>query len=125
MEANPDPMSTNKVILGLLGGLAAGAALGVLFAPQSGKKTRQYLMRRGKRAKDDVGEMIEHGREEWIKARNKASDMASMTRDEVEDFVRYLFEQEGRSTRTPENDLATTHGAHRNGKRTEEAGRTR
>jgi gas vesicle protein len=117
-------MSTNKVILGFLGGIAAGAALGLLFAPQSGKKTRQYLMRRGRSAQDEVGELIEQGREQWSKARNKASDLATMTRDEVEDFVRYLFQQqEGRTIH--QDGLTTAHGAHRNGKHKEEYGRTR
>jgi gas vesicle protein len=117
-EQTPDPMSTNKLILGFLGGIAAGAALGLLFAPQSGKKTRQSLMRRGRDAKEEMDDLIEHGREEWIKARNKASDLATMTKDEVEDFVRYLFKQHA-------SDLTTAHAAHRNGKRSEEAGRTR
>ena len=114
-------MSTNKVILGFLGGIAAGAALGVLFAPQSGKKTRRALMRRGARAKDEVGELIENGREQWIKARNKASDLATMTKDEVEDFVRYLLQQEDRAVKNTKEDLSAAHqGAQRNGKRTAE-----
>jgi len=40
-------MKTDKVILGLLGGLAAGAILGILFAPDKGEKTRKKIKNKG------------------------------------------------------------------------------
>lgn len=36
-------MKTNKVILGVLSGIAAGAVMGILFAPDKGKKTRKKI----------------------------------------------------------------------------------
>lgn len=36
-------MKNNQVILGVLGGLAAGALLGILFAPEKGSKTRKMI----------------------------------------------------------------------------------
>jgi gas vesicle protein len=36
-------MKSGKVILGVLAGLAAGAALGILFAPHKGEKTRKKI----------------------------------------------------------------------------------
>lgn len=47
-------MKTNKVILGLIGGLATGAILGILFAPDSGKKTRKKINDKSKELKDNV-----------------------------------------------------------------------
>lgn len=37
-------MNSSKVLLGVLGGVAAGALMGVLFAPAEGKKTRRKIM---------------------------------------------------------------------------------
>lgn len=83
----------NYGILGFIAGAAVGAALGVLFAPRSGKETRQRLADRARTAKDDLDDLIEKGREEWGKAKGKAGDVASMTKEEVSDFVRFLFEE--------------------------------
>lgn len=47
-------MKTNKVILGVIGGLATGAILGILFAPQSGRKTRRKIKDKSKEFKDHL-----------------------------------------------------------------------
>lgn len=47
-------MKPNKVILGTIGGLAAGAILGILFAPSSGKKTRRRIAEKSKALKESA-----------------------------------------------------------------------
>lgn len=37
-------MSTDKLVLGVIGGIAAGTLLGVLFAPEKGKETRRKIL---------------------------------------------------------------------------------
>jgi gas vesicle protein len=40
-------MNTGKVLLGVLAGVATGALLGILFAPEKGTKTRRKIMESG------------------------------------------------------------------------------
>jgi gas vesicle protein len=47
-------MSKGNVILGVLAGLAAGAILGVLFAPAKGSKTRRKISEKGEELADNL-----------------------------------------------------------------------
>ena len=76
-----------------LAGIAAGAALGVLFAPRSGKETREAMRDKGEAMKDDLDEVIGRVRSEWAQAKGKAHDAASMSKDEVDDLLRFIMEE--------------------------------
>jgi gas vesicle protein len=52
-------MNTNKVVLGLIGGLAIGALAGVLFAPAKGSKTRKRIMKKGNSYTKEIKDKIE------------------------------------------------------------------
>jgi len=45
-------MSSSKLLLGVLGGVAAGALMGVLFAPEKGSKTRKKIMNKANEGVD-------------------------------------------------------------------------
>jgi len=47
-------MKSGNAILGLLAGIAAGAVLGILFAPHSGAKTRKRILSKGEGYADDL-----------------------------------------------------------------------
>jgi gas vesicle protein len=47
-------MSTGKVVLGALAGLAIGAIAGILFAPEKGSTTRRQIMDKGEGYVDDL-----------------------------------------------------------------------
>jgi gas vesicle protein len=49
-------MSSGKVFLGLLAGVAAGALLGVLLAPDKGSVTRKRISRKGEAFAEDIKE---------------------------------------------------------------------
>jgi gas vesicle protein len=83
----------NYGIMGFLAGAAIGAAIGVLFAPRSGKETRERMAGKARATKDDLDEFINEARTEWAKAKGKVVDTATMTKEEVSDFIRFLFEE--------------------------------
>ncbi|MBR1706808.1 MAG: YtxH domain-containing protein [Bacteroidales bacterium] len=52
-------MSNNKSFLSLLAGLAAGAAIGMLYAPDKGWKTRARVRRAAANGFDDLKESLD------------------------------------------------------------------
>jgi gas vesicle protein len=83
-------MSTQRTLLGVLIGLTAGAAIGILLAPRSGKETRAILKKKGKKAKDDISDLLDKGYDKWKEARNKIVERANMTREDVKDFLSFM-----------------------------------
>ena len=51
--------STRSLIVGVLEGFAAGAAIGMLFAPHKGKVTRKRLLRKGEDIAEKTGDAID------------------------------------------------------------------
>ena len=52
-------MSSGKVLLGVVAGVAIGAALGVLFAPDKGWNTRKRISKKGEDLADDLREKFD------------------------------------------------------------------
>jgi len=50
-----------RFIIGLLLGIAAGAALGLVIAPQSGRETRESIRKRVQSTTEDVEEAVPVG----------------------------------------------------------------
>jgi len=82
-------MDTGKVLLGMLAGIAAGALLGVLFAPDKGSKTRKKICREGEELTDDLKEkfddFIENMEEKIEKVKKDVSDFAEKTMNKEEE----------------------------------------
>jgi gas vesicle protein len=47
-------MKTNKVVTGIIGGLAVGAILGILYAPDKGCNTRKKIAKKSTDLKDNI-----------------------------------------------------------------------
>ena len=47
-------MKTSNSVLGILGGIGIGVALGVLFAPDKGTETRKKISKKGSNLTDDI-----------------------------------------------------------------------
>lgn len=67
-------MSSSKVALGVLSGVAIGAIAGLLFAPAKGSKTRKRILNTGKDYMDNFKEKFEDLSQEMT---NKFEDILS------------------------------------------------
>lgn len=47
-------MNSSKIAFGVLGGVAAGALIGILFAPHKGSKTRKKIIGKGKDFSEEI-----------------------------------------------------------------------
>lgn len=61
-------MNNGKAILAVLAGVAAGAALGVLFAPSKGSGTRKKISRKGEDFADALNDKIDEKFDELLAA---------------------------------------------------------
>ncbi len=76
-------MNNNAKILAALGaGLAAGAILGVLFAPDKGTETRRKINEQGKKLANTVKDKFNRGREKFNGLKEELSEKISMTEEE-------------------------------------------
>jgi gas vesicle protein len=75
--------STNTVVA-LLTGAALGATFGILYAPQSGKETRDQLREEAGKAKDKIGE-------QYDELSTQVSDYASSAKSKFEKRINKLF----------------------------------
>jgi len=89
-------MRSGKVIMGLLAGFAAGALIGVLFAPDKGTETRRKISKKGEDFANDVkgkfNEFIESMSEKFDKVR---SDVTGFTEE-----VKNKADQAGKDMRS-------------------------
>ncbi len=71
--------SGSKVLLGVLAGAAAGAILGVLFAPEAGTETRRRLSEGGRdvanNLKSRFSDLVDNIAEKYEAAREGATDL--------------------------------------------------
>jgi len=57
--------NTGKIITAVAAGAAAGAILGILFAPDKGSETRRKIGEKGKQLSDNVKEKLQAGKEKY------------------------------------------------------------
>lgn len=80
-------MDTGKVLLGVVAGAAAGAIVGMLFAPAKGSVTRTRIARKSTEyadeAKDKFNEYVDALAEEYETVREGAMDLVDKGREKV------------------------------------------
>ena len=77
-------MSSGKLLLGVLAGLAAGTLLGILFAPDKGSVTREKIVKRGEdyadKVKEKFNEFIDNISEKFEEVKEEVSDYAEQSK---------------------------------------------
>ena len=71
-------MKSGKVALGVLAGLAIGSILGILFAPDKGKRTRGKIMDSGEdlvdSMKDKFDKLLSKGKPKYEEIKREAAN---------------------------------------------------
>jgi len=85
-------MSTGKVLLGVLAGVATGAVLGILFAPDKGTETRKKISKKGEDYADGLktkfNDFIETISENFNSAKGQAESMADAGKSRLQEANR-------------------------------------
>jgi gas vesicle protein len=89
-------MSNSKLIVTILGGVVAGAVVGLLLAPQSGAETRKKLKKLKNRGAEYMDELVEEGKKSWYETKGTVETNAGIAADELDSFVRHIL-QNGRN----------------------------
>jgi gas vesicle protein len=83
-------MKSGKVLLGLLGGVAAGALLGILFAPDKGSNTRKKIADKSNDyadgLKEKLDDFIETITEKFESTQQQAEGFAAKGKTKYEEF---------------------------------------
>jgi len=83
-------MSSGKVLLGVLAGVATGALLGILFAPEKGSVTRNKISKKAKTYGDDLkekfNEFVDDISEKFDEVKEDVSDFAEQKKTKSESY---------------------------------------
>jgi len=87
-------MSNGKLVTGILVGAAAGAILGILFAPDKGSSTRQKISKKTgdftDSLKDKYSDFVDSVASKFRSAKNNAEDLAEKGKEKAQDIKHAL-----------------------------------
>lgn len=78
-------MKSEKAVLGFLAGLATGAILGVLFAPNAGKETRIKIVEGAKDVRDTASKTVKDLSKQAMELKDMALEKLSSAEKELKE----------------------------------------
>lgn len=85
-------MSKEKIIIGVLAGLAAGTLLGILFAPDEGSQIRKKISKKSSDTMDGLKEkfsdLMTDFNEKFEAAKEEAQSLIEKGKQEVKDLIK-------------------------------------
>jgi len=95
-------MSAGRIALGALIGMAVGASLGVLFAPDKGVATRKKLAKEGTRylgsLKNSAGEYVDNLAGKLDTVRESAVSLAESTKERLDSAIGHETQKQARKS---------------------------
>jgi len=76
--------NTGKIVVAIAAGVAVGAVLGVLFAPDKGSETRKKMSDEGKKLYDDAKDKFRRTKEKFNDLKD---DIEQKIKEKVEEFA--------------------------------------
>ena len=76
--------TSGKILAAVAAGIAAGAVLGILFAPDKGSETRRKLNEEGKKFAEDLKDKFSKGKEKF---KDMKEDFEKTVREKAEEFA--------------------------------------
>lgn len=76
--------TSGKILAAVAAGIAAGAVLGILFAPDKGSETRRKINEKGKKFADDVKDKFNQGKDRF---NDLKQDFEKKVKQTVEEFA--------------------------------------
>lgn len=84
-------MSNKNLLMSFVTGAAAGAVLGILFAPTSGEETRRKILKAKQKSANYLDELVEEGKKTWYKTKGKIESGTGIAANELDDFISHIL----------------------------------
>ena len=102
--------NTGKILTALAAGVAVGALLGVLFAPDKGSETIDKVADESKRLVEEVKDKFRRGKNKFNEMKEDIEQLDELSKGTVRSYLKKSKEQEsgalGRQGATTNNDMS-------------------
>ncbi|NBB17942.1 hypothetical protein GVN20_01120 [Runella sp. CRIBMP] len=79
--------SNSKIVLGLVTAAAAGAVIGLLFAPEKGTEIRDKVRETANGFASDLLDALQRGRQQYTEIKDNVEDTAKELKSKAEDRI--------------------------------------